>query len=265
MRLLDNADSPAGWGEIKTVDPVAPATPTAIAATQEAQSTSSSAQTIQVAQTLAPPPLIAPIVGNYQVTPEWARWFTKIRTTGSATSDDAAIMQGFDSIGGAPRQDQDCCAYSDNSEILGQIAALRSQLDQIQLDILSQPVKAADSALLAGKPPSYYAGGADTYSTTETATNKVWTNGKTIYRKVFTYNWTSNTSWTLSHGITGLTEVVNLSGTFFRTSQSRWLSMPTAAGGNSFTIQADSTDIYFYSDTGGYIPGLVTIILEYTK
>lgn len=106
---------------------------------------------------------------------------------------------------------------------------------------------------------------ADSYSTTEVATNKTWTNGKTIYRKVFTYSWTSGSSWSITHGISGLTEVTEMTGTYYRDSQARWLSLPTASTGNSFTIQVDGTYIYFYSDTDGYVSGTVTIILEYTK
>jgi hypothetical protein len=55
--------------------------------------------------------------------------------------------------------------------------------------------------------------GVDSYSTTETTTNKTWINGETIYRKVINFGALPNsTTKTVSHGLTGTYTIVDFRG-----------------------------------------------------
>jgi len=63
----------------------------------------------------------------------------------------------------------------------------------------------------------------DIYSTTETKTNKVWIDGRTIYRKVITGN-LSQAQW--NHGITFDT-IVSIEGVFINTNSGNTFNIPS--------------------------------------
>jgi hypothetical protein len=60
--------------------------------------------------------------------------------------------------------------------------------------------------------------GGEIYSTNEVKTNKVWIDGKPIYRKVINTGEFSNTEISINTGITNINEVVNFGGSFKRKS-----------------------------------------------
>lgn len=109
-------------------------------------------------------------------------------------------------------------------------------------------------------------GGADTYSTTETMTNKVWVDGKPIYRKVISCGTLPNsTTKTVAHGITGITAWVSITGTAYDGSGN---ALPLNVGATSTIsdcgLYLDSTNVYLV--TGLNRSGMTGyVILEYTK
>ena len=60
-------------------------------------------------------------------------------------------------------------------------------------------------------------GTTEEYSTTEVVTNKIWVDGKQIYRKVITGTNSSSTSFTVSLGITNVDQFVNIDARLLRT------------------------------------------------
>lgn len=101
------------------------------------------------------------------------------------------------------------------------------------------------------------------YSTTEVKTNKVWINGKPIYRKCYEFT-PSKTSASINTGITNLEKVILFS------------ALPVYNGGTyagmQYTSTTDKANIYISSDgtkfesrtLGSDIPTW-RIIVEYTK
>ena len=106
----------------------------------------------------------------------------------------------------------------------------------------------------------------DIYSTTETKTNKVWIDGKPIYRKVINIGALPNTSSKdVNHNISNLDKIINYYGSA-QTSGGSYLCLPYASTSSGTTVQlwANSTIVRVITGTdrtdySGYI------ILEYTK
>ena len=98
------------------------------------------------------------------------------------------------------------------------------------------------------------ANGKDIYSTTETKTNKVWIDGKPIYRKVVEKNVTlSGNSW--NHTGVDVSEIDTLCNCIM-------LNSKFAFGGFYTTKSSNQLDVYCVSDANW---GVATFILEYTK
>lgn len=101
----------------------------------------------------------------------------------------------------------------------------------------------------------------DTYSTSEAKTNKIWANGKPIYRKVFAGSFSVVNNWTtISNSIiTNKETTTNLYGVF-----SDYLPIPVYVNSDySIALQYNASEgIQIYSK--GYT-GYYSIIIEYTK
>lgn len=101
---------------------------------------------------------------------------------------------------------------------------------------------------------------AEVYSTTETKTNKVWIDGKPIYRKVFP----GTLSSAINHGLTNV-NFVNAYG-FYVSSTGTFLPLSSLRPNNTnFNVgfYVTSTQIVFDKGTGA--AGNCYITLEYTK
>lgn len=101
----------------------------------------------------------------------------------------------------------------------------------------------------------------DRYSTSETRTNKVWIDGKPIYRKVVTGNMSDGS---IAHGLTDVT-FVNAYG-FFIASSGSVMPLPSLRvnyASYSAGFYINSTQVAF--DKGTSAAGTVYVTLEYTK
>ena len=110
--------------------------------------------------------------------------------------------------------------------------------------------------------------GRDIYSTTETKTNKVWIDGKPIYRKVIDLGALPNaTTKTVNHGISNLDAIINWYGYAERPSDGGHFPLPYVFGGlaeNNIGVFASPSVITVTTGTDrSAMTG--TIILEYTK
>ena len=111
-------------------------------------------------------------------------------------------------------------------------------------------------------------GGTDTYSTTETLTNKIWVNGKPIYRKVIQINTINAGQTVISLDTTNVDEYLTIEGMAY--SQNDCVPIPKVHN-NDFIYQigwfivksTNSLIIEAGSSTSGIIKGYA--ILEYTK
>jgi hypothetical protein len=113
----------------------------------------------------------------------------------------------------------------------------------------------------------------DVYSTTETSTGRLWTDGRTIYRIVLlgTMN-IINGSITVAHGITGFSsapELVDMRGSLRLTTSGRSTTMQTfyyrESGGNWIhPTSFDTTNVTFVSSYA-WGTSVYTIILDYVK
>ena len=109
----------------------------------------------------------------------------------------------------------------------------------------------------------------DVYSTTETKTNKVWIDGKPIYRKVVEIGVLPNaTTKTVAHGISNLGRVVHLYGTFVN-SPYKWATIPWASTGastgNNISCELDSADVKVTTGVDRTMDDNCYVIIEYTK
>lgn len=106
---------------------------------------------------------------------------------------------------------------------------------------------------------------ADTYSTSEIATNKKWINGKTIYRKVIDWGVLKNTATsTIPHGITGIDWVVTIYGSTYSSSQDFRFPLPFSSSSQIY-LWADSTNIKIQTTMDRTSFTQTQIIIEYTK
>lgn len=118
-----------------------------------------------------------------------------------------------------------------------------------------------------------YEEGTDIYSTSETKTNKVWVDGKPIYRKVIHYTGVviAGTTSVIIGNITGFADIVSFAGTFKNNNDDNYFSL------NYTWTDAGSTvkqNIPFVINANGNVVvarpyGLditnINIIVEYTK
>lgn len=106
-----------------------------------------------------------------------------------------------------------------------------------------------------------YINGLETYSTDETKTNKVWIDGKPIYRKVITGN-VSNGS--IAHGLTNV-DFVNAYG-YFIAGSGNFMPLPSLRvtyNNYSAGFYVNATNVMF--DKGADVTGTAYITLEYIK
>ena len=107
----------------------------------------------------------------------------------------------------------------------------------------------------------------DIYSTTETKTNKVWVDGKPIYRKVF-FNYFNDeyNNWYPIGNITNLKTVIKVEGMVKQKNDGNFINFPRCS-----TFDNTSSDLYINGNTGavniriGKATGELYLIVEYTK
>ena len=111
-------------------------------------------------------------------------------------------------------------------------------------------------------------GGTDAYSTTETATNKLWLDGKVIYRKVIDFGaLPASTEKSVAHGITGLSRVCKVAGCAYKTSGGIHLPLPYAWAASGWATEISVTATNLVIKTGANLSSYneSKVILEYTK
>ena len=112
-----------------------------------------------------------------------------------------------------------------------------------------------------------YINGLETYSTDETKTNKVWIDGKPIYRKIISFTTTSgSSSKTLSDYIPNYNKIISIEG--FTTSSASAITplsyYVSASDYSNYYIDSSQGKIWFRCGTN-YGFGAVEMIIEYTK
>lgn len=105
----------------------------------------------------------------------------------------------------------------------------------------------------------------DIYSTTETKTNKVWIDGKPIYRKVITGD-LSQENW--NHGIT-FSRITSIEGVFYNENSGNTFNIPSLRTGfveYQVGIYVTSTYIHFDRGEGAQRADMkFYVVLEYVK
>ena len=106
----------------------------------------------------------------------------------------------------------------------------------------------------------------DTYSTTEVKTNKVWIDGKPIYRKVVFDSLRKSGTIHIQHGITNLDRMVNIYGSVQREDYQYNLTRISTDGLNFGVDGIHSTyfDMAIPSAFGNSLKNLY-VVFEYTK
>jgi hypothetical protein len=103
------------------------------------------------------------------------------------------------------------------------------------------------------------------YGITEIDTGKTWTDGRTIYRKFFTFG-TNTPGKTLAHGINSIDlRTVIISGTSYRTDLSRSYPLPTTGGSEYSLVTISDTNIVCSTSSGYSGIFYLYVILEYCK
>ena len=111
--------------------------------------------------------------------------------------------------------------------------------------------------------------GREAYTTEELKTNKIWIDGKPIYRKVVNCGNLGNaTQITIDHNITNISRFVNVSGLAQRPSDNDLLTIPYATFNENnrggITAYVNNTSIYINTNTNRSAYAAY-VILEYTK
>lgn len=107
----------------------------------------------------------------------------------------------------------------------------------------------------------------DVYSTKEVKTNKVWIDGKPIYRKVIKdINVTSNMSETISTGLSNV-NVINIYGEYHMTDYGIVQTIPYVSSNKEYVIEIISMNngANIRYRTASTFNGKSNIVLEYTK
>lgn len=109
-------------------------------------------------------------------------------------------------------------------------------------------------------------GTTDIYSTAETKTNKVWYNGKPIYRKVFKMLTpeTKGSFVVIPHDITNIAEITNRIA-FFRASNLYYYADFCEDSSHRFLCVPSTADFSIFLGSALFSNADMTIILEYTK
>lgn len=107
---------------------------------------------------------------------------------------------------------------------------------------------------------------AEVYSTNEVKTNKVWSDGKPIYRKTFMFGAMPNASTkTINTNISNLNRTVKLYGMAFRSSDNRAMTIPDSSPGNEISCNIGGSDINITTTSDRSSFNDSHIIIEYTK
>jgi hypothetical protein len=107
---------------------------------------------------------------------------------------------------------------------------------------------------------------AEVYSTNEVKTNKVWSDGKPIYRKTFMFGAMPNASTkTINTNISNLNRTVKLYGMAFRSSDNRAMTIPDSSPGNEISCNISGSDINIATTSDRSSFNDSHIIIEYTK
>ena len=104
-------------------------------------------------------------------------------------------------------------------------------------------------------------------STNETITNKVWIDGKPIYRKVINTGTISSSDKNVNHNISNLETVVSLSGMAFANYNSTYYVLPRISTGNvnqQIALGCDSTKVVLQVGSNANFNDSF-VIVEYTK
>ena len=106
------------------------------------------------------------------------------------------------------------------------------------------------------------------YSTSEYFTGKYWIDGKKIYGKVINFGALGdNTTKSVAHNISGITQVVNVYGISYSTRGNNWSFLPAANPNNAYNmgLWCDSTYVYIKSGDDRTYQTPTYVIVEYTK
>ena len=110
----------------------------------------------------------------------------------------------------------------------------------------------------------------EVYSTSEVKTNKVWIDGKPIYRKVISFTTTisSNTLFTLAHNISNLS-YYKITEAIVKSESGLSYTLPMVGYGTNTTDKLfcymNGTNIYFYSNGSWGAIWKKYVTIEYTK
>ena len=138
---------------------------------------------------------------------------------------------------------------------------------QVAVDNVKEAKEIAAGAMALAQQ-AMESSGQDIYSTTETKTNKVWIDGKPIYRKVVDFGALPNaTTKSVTHGIVGMTHLIRINVIAENTSGPYFLNIPYPDFSSTYTIRStiDTTNVNIVTqyDFSSYNQTYVT--LEYTK
>lgn len=140
-----------------------------------------------------------------------------------------------------------------------------SSLIMVDPDVADQQTKLViESTDLDGN----YEVNTEKYSTEETLTNKIWIDGKPIYRKVVDFGTLPNaTSKNVAHNISNLSNVVNIKG-WTKRADGTTFPLPYESGSQineSMALFSNNTNISIYCGVNRTEFTTTYIILEYTK
>ena len=111
----------------------------------------------------------------------------------------------------------------------------------------------------------------NTYSTSETLTDKVWIDGKPIYRKVIEYEKSADTTTCdIPHGITNIDKIIHLEGYsllggYYRPLTTFYPNDITTYSQGVYTIGGTNINVNFSTSYFGSSASTIYIIMEYTK
>lgn len=121
---------------------------------------------------------------------------------------------------------------------------------------------------MALRPPVSNGGSSvDSFSTAEVMTNKVWTDGKAVYRKVVALgNLPSASTKSVAHGIVGATNYIAISGYAFNGSNT-WNNLPMAlpTTTDAVGLQVNGANIAVYTGANFWSAWTGIAVVEYTK
>lgn len=108
----------------------------------------------------------------------------------------------------------------------------------------------------------------DVYSTSETLTNKIWEDGRPIYRKVFkgTLTGGGDTTQTIQHGISNFDFQTNVYGRANSSAGGQKWHMPMYFSSTGYvSVRIDNTNIYINSTPTQFNGTSFSLTMEYVK